>query len=131
MDWYRSISCYVAVVECGSFAKGAEQQMLTTSACSKRVSWLEKQLQVQLLVRTTRRLHVTEAGQQLFQQGKLWLSQFDQMRNGLSMNPGQLSGRLSIGAPPITSQMILTPISIEFKANYPNVTVEIYEIASC
>src|SRR5215471_12300208 len=57
---------FVQVVNAGSFSAAAERLSVSKSLLSKKVSQLERHLGTQLLVRTTRRLNPTDAGQALF-----------------------------------------------------------------
>ncbi len=57
------LETFAAVVEKGSFTVAAEALNISKPVVSKRVSQLEQHLGVQLLHRTTRRLHLTEAGE--------------------------------------------------------------------
>jgi len=60
------IRVFVAVVDRGSFRGAARALGLSPSAVSKRVSALERHLEAQLLQRTTRRLALTLAGEQFY-----------------------------------------------------------------
>ena len=57
------LETFSAVVEHGSFTAAAEVLGKSKPAVSKHVSLLERHLGVQLLHRTTRRLHLTHAGE--------------------------------------------------------------------
>lgn len=57
---------FVQVVGAGSFSAAAERMNVSKSLLSKKVSQLERHLGTQLLVRTTRKLNPTDAGQALF-----------------------------------------------------------------
>lgn len=54
---------FVYVVEQGSFTAAADRMGVSKSVVSKHVTALERALEVQLLTRSTRQLHITEAGQ--------------------------------------------------------------------
>ncbi len=62
MDRFDCLHAFVRVAETGSFAETARQLSLSTSTVSKRITYLEEQLGVQLLRRTTRSVNVTELG---------------------------------------------------------------------
>jgi DNA-binding transcriptional LysR family regulator len=62
------ISTFVRVVEAGSFTGAATQMGVPKSSVSRGVARLEEDLGVRLLQRTTRKLHLTEAGQRYFEQ---------------------------------------------------------------
>ena len=57
------LETFSAVVENGSFTAAAEALGISKPVVSKQVSLLERHLGVQLLHRTTRRLHLTHAGE--------------------------------------------------------------------
>jgi len=57
------LEIFAAVVEKGSFTAAAEALSISKPVVSKQISQLERHLGVQLLHRTTRRLHLTEAGE--------------------------------------------------------------------
>ncbi len=66
MQDFGAIPIFVAVIEQGVFSAAARFLGLTKSAVSKRVTLLEEYLGVKLLHRTTRKLSLTEAGEQYF-----------------------------------------------------------------
>lgn len=61
------IAVFVEVVDQGGFRAAADRLDLSPSAVSKRVSSLEQRLEVQLLHRTTRKLSLTQTGEQLYE----------------------------------------------------------------
>lgn len=56
------LRCFLSVAEYLSFARAAEQLNMTQPAISHQISSLEKELDVQLFVRTTRSVTLTEEG---------------------------------------------------------------------
>ena len=64
------LETFIHVVEAGSFNKAAEKSYITPSAVIKQVNLLEKNLGVQLFIRTHRGLILTEAGKSLYQDAK-------------------------------------------------------------
>ncbi|MEG1327342.1 MAG: LysR family transcriptional regulator, partial [Janthinobacterium sp.] len=66
-DRFAGIREFVAAVDGGSFTAAAQVLGVTGSAVGKSISRLEARLGVQLLHRTTRRLHLTPEGCQLFE----------------------------------------------------------------
>ena len=67
MDRLTAIQVFAQVVESGSFAKAADRLGLSTSGASRQVAELEAHLQTRLLNRTTRRVSLTESGQQFYE----------------------------------------------------------------
>ena len=64
MDRIEAMRTFVTVVNEGSFTRAADRLDTSPQLVSKYVSQLETHLGVRLLNRTTRRLHLTEAGRQ-------------------------------------------------------------------
>lgn len=56
------LSCFLAVAECLNFARAAERLHVTQPAVTQQIHSLEKELNVNLFVRTTRSVKLTEAG---------------------------------------------------------------------
>src|ERR1700742_4476308 len=60
------VRVFANIAEGGSFSAGAKLLGVTRSAISRRVDHLEKRLGVRLLNRTTRRMQLTEAGEEFY-----------------------------------------------------------------
>jgi DNA-binding transcriptional LysR family regulator len=67
MNLVDQMQTYVRVVESGSLSMAARSTRMSTAAVSRQIAALENELGATLLVRTTRRLQVTEAGQRWYQ----------------------------------------------------------------
>ncbi|WP_026957532.1 LysR family transcriptional regulator [Aliagarivorans taiwanensis] len=128
MDWYNAVDTYIELVEQQSFVKTAERLGLTTSACSKRINWLEQQLGCQLLIRSTRRIRVTERGEHFYKHSKQWLQQFRQLKDSLNDQSQGLKGLLTIGATSVTTKLILVPALRGFLEQHPQVQVKLLDV---
>ncbi len=84
---YNDLYLFMQVVREGSFTAAAQRLGLAQSGVSRAVRELEERLGVQLLVRTTRRLSLTQAGEQLYHNVE---SGFDALDMG-SRHAGPLS----------------------------------------
>ena len=78
----RQIKYFVTVVDTGSFTEAAEECFISQSAISQQILSLEKELGVQLLVRSTRRFTLTEPGKYLYSYGKKLLGETEKLKNG-------------------------------------------------
>src|SRR5260370_39051414 len=65
-----AMEIFVRVVDAGSFSGAATQLGIGQPAVSKTVAQLEERLSVQLLVRTTRNLNLTDAGGRFYEKAK-------------------------------------------------------------
>lgn len=78
----RQIKYFVIVVDTGSFTEAAEECFISQPAISQQILSLEKELGVQLLVRSTRRFTLTEPGKYLYSHGKKLLGETEKLKNG-------------------------------------------------
>lgn len=72
------VAVFVAVVEAGSFTAAGEALGLPKSSVSRTVAKLEEELGIRLLARTTRSLHLTEAGRAYYDRARNALSTLDE-----------------------------------------------------
>ncbi|PSW10230.1 LysR family transcriptional regulator [Photobacterium sanctipauli] len=128
MDWITCTTSFVTVVEQGSLAQAANKLNTSSSALSKRLSWLEKQLGVQLLKRTTRSLTMTDAGRLFYQRSARLLEDWHQMLAETTSTYGEVSGVLRIGAPLAVGSRLLVNYLAEFFETYPKIQVELHTI---
>lgn len=99
MDILNAMSVYVAVVEQGSLVRAAESIGTSGAAVSRQIAALEDHVGARLLNRTTRRLSVTDAGQEYFSRAKQILSDVADAEALAGESAAQLTGLLRISAP--------------------------------
>ncbi|OYW35842.1 MAG: hypothetical protein B7Z42_13695 [Brevundimonas sp. 12-68-7] len=75
MDRLSALRLFVRAVESGSFSRAGRDAGLSQSAASRSIAALEADLGARLLMRTTRRLSVTEAGQRVYEQAQRLLEE--------------------------------------------------------
>lgn len=61
----RQLRAFVMIADCRSFTKAGDELFLTQSSLSGLIKEMEKQLDVKLFDRTTRQIHLTDAGKRL------------------------------------------------------------------
>jgi DNA-binding transcriptional LysR family regulator len=125
MDKLSAMRTFVRVVESGSFSAVAAEFSATQSAISKQVAALEKQLGVKLLVRTTRSLALSEAGERYFEQVRRLVSEIEEAEAGLVTGEGQLRGWLRVAASVGYGRLKLMPLVETFMASHPDVKVDL------
>jgi len=124
-DKYILLKSFCCVVENQSFAKAAVILGLPASSVSKQVSKLELQVKTPLLIRTTRSMSLTDAGQVYYRSGKLLLRQWDELDieiNNLHETP---CGTLRITLPVTTGQYIMNPLISKFMTDFPKVKMDL------
>lgn len=122
---YNDLYLFMLVVREGSFTAAAQRIGLAQSGISRSVRELEQRLGVQLLVRTTRRLSLTQAGEQLYQTVE---SGFDALDSGLATLAhyrNTPSGTVRINASQHLIDKVLLPKLAVFKQRYPDIRLEL------
>lgn len=123
MDRLDSMSAFVAVVEAGGFSAAARQLRIPLATVSRRVSELETHLSVQLLIRTTRSVALTETGQRYFETAGRLLEELGEAERLASGEYTAPRGELRVAAPVGLGRIYLAPIITEFLRAYPEVDV--------
>ncbi|OCH22901.1 LysR family transcriptional regulator [Aliivibrio logei] len=125
MDWIESVRSYIKVVEEGSFNAAAFQLNTSGSAISKRINWLEDRVGVQLLTRTTRSVHQTEAGILFYQRARLQLDQWQYLVDETRAINQTPTGLLRIGATLTVGSKFIIKYLDDFLTTYPKIKVQL------
>ena len=120
------IAVFVQVVEAGSFSAAARRLAMPKATVSAKVARLEKRLGLGLIQRTTRKLRVTEAGEQYFRHCVQAIREVEVAEAALQSTSGKPSGVLKITAPVDLGRTLLPRIVNAYAAKYPDVSVELF-----
>lgn len=120
----NEVAVFVKVVEAGSFSAAARMLGLPTSTVSTRVARLEKRLGVTLLQRTTRRLHLTDAGELYFRHASTGLGHMLDAEAAVTESSGEPKGLLRVTAPADIGDHILAGIINRMRHHCPKVSIE-------
>ncbi|MBQ0833150.1 LysR substrate-binding domain-containing protein [Marinobacter sp.] len=93
-----SLRLFVRVLETGTIAAVAEQELIAASAISKRISELEACLNIQLLIRTNRGIGGTQAGKALAQLSRGVLHQLEEVQTRMHEYSQGVRGEVRIVA---------------------------------
>lgn len=122
---YNDLYLFMLVAREGSFTRAATRLGLAQSGVSRAIRELESRLGVQLLTRTTRKLSLTQAGEQLY---RSTLSGFDSLNMGLA-NIAYFrdtpSGTVRITASQHAIDKVLLPKLATFRQRYPDIRLEL------
>jgi DNA-binding transcriptional LysR family regulator len=125
MDRISAMRAFVTVVNEGTFTRASERLAMSPQLVSKYVSQLEAHLGVRLLNRTTRRIHLTEAGTQYHQRAQQVLSDIDDMENQLGDLQTRAQGLLRISAPVSFAIRHMAPLLSQFQSMNPAVGIDL------
>jgi DNA-binding transcriptional LysR family regulator len=125
MDILKAMRVYVAIVETGSFVAAANQRDTSTAAISRHVAALENHLGARLLNRTTRRLSMTDVGQEFFNRAQAIFADVSEAEAIAGENATKPSGQLRISAPLSFGISKLSQWLPGFVARYPDLKLDI------
>ncbi|WP_137111172.1 LysR family transcriptional regulator [Rhodobacter sp. SY28-1] len=125
---YRNLNhlaTFAALAETGSFARAARRLQLPTSTVSEHVAALEKNLGLQLVIRTTRSNRLTEAGQILAQGAARMMVGVAETLAGVEVLVDRPTGTLRLSLPFAFAADIVGPAVARFAALYPGIRLDI------
>jgi DNA-binding transcriptional LysR family regulator len=124
MDRLTAMEVLVRVVETGSFSGAARQLRVGQPAVSKTIAQLEERLGVRLLLRSSRGLTPTEAGQNFYERAKRSIEEANEAEVAAREAGSGLAGRLRFTAGVTFGRLHIMPRLPLFLAAHPELTVE-------
>ena len=121
----RRLVYFVAVVETGSFTAAAERLGITKAVVSQQVARLEQEFRTSLLIRSTRKVQPTDAGEAFYQRCTLILNEAQNAFSELAEIATEPSGTLRITAPFDYGCSVLVPAIVAFNQRYPNCKIDV------
>jgi DNA-binding transcriptional LysR family regulator len=119
------IDVFVKVVQAGSFSAAARQLGMPATTVSLKIARLESRLGTTLIQRSTRRMHVTPAGERYFAHCLAALCELTAGEEQLAAGADEPAGLLRITAPADLSQRLLPMLVQRYLERYPRATVEL------
>jgi len=122
---FNDILAFVAVARAGSFTKAAAKLGVSQSALSQTVRALEERLDLRLLLRTTRSVSPTEAGEQLL---RTVAPRFDEIEAELALlseRRDKPAGNIRISAGEHAALTVLQPAIARLLPHYPDINIEV------
>ena len=114
---------FVAVVRKGSFSAAATELAMSPAFVSKRVGILEESLGVQLFERSTRRVVITDDGEQVYGRAQRILEQLDDMVDELQQRHSEPAGRLRICSSFGFGRKVVAPVIAQLAASHPKLQI--------
>ncbi|RZI59854.1 MAG: LysR family transcriptional regulator [Zymomonas sp.] len=125
MDRLSTLQLFVRIVECGSLSQAARELGVGQPSVSKQVAALEARLGTSLLNRTSRSLHPTAAGQELYEAAVQLLGDFDAAESRIGSGSISPSGLVRVSIPPALGPRYIVPRLPDFLAEFPDIDVEL------
>ncbi|HEY4082703.1 MAG TPA: LysR family transcriptional regulator [Burkholderiaceae bacterium] len=126
MDHLERLRTFVAVADAGSFAEAARRREISPPAATRALASLEKHLGISLVLRTTRSLRLTEAGEQFLADARRVLAELDAAEAAVTGQRLKTQGLLSITAPELFGQRHIASLLFEFLDQHPDVQARVF-----
>lgn len=120
------LTVFEAVARTRSFSAGARELRIPKSSASRAVARLEADLDVQLLLRTTRQVSLTAAGTALYDRLVPILASVRAAVGELPEREEQPAGELRVTAPVDLGVLFLAEVVVRYTARYPSVSVDLH-----
>lgn len=126
----RQLSYFLAIAEENNITKAAERLHVTQPYLSQQLKNLEDELGVSLIIRTTRKIQITEAGKNLQHRAKQMLNLMDLTIKELTNFEKGILGTIKIGVIPTSANIVLPKIINNFHNIYPKVKFEVRNMST-
>ena len=126
MDKVKTMKLFLSVVQIGSLSGAGRKAGLSPASVSRQITALEDDLGVRLLNRTSRRLSLTEAGQEYLERAERLLLDFDEMRDAVSQLAVRPRGTLRIQSRISLGTQHVAPLIPAFLAQYPDLKIDLW-----
>ena len=130
MDQLRAMRVFSRVIDAGGFAKAASAMDIAPAVATRLVAELEEHLGARLINRTTRRLALTDVGEEYLERVRNILSEVDDAETVAGIATAEARGRLSVLVPPGFAVHQLAKHLPRFRVLHPKVSLELTVMSS-
>jgi len=123
MDRFQEMHIFATVAQEQGFSSAARRLGLSAASVTRAVAALELRIGTQLLVRTTRSVHLSEAGQRYLEDCRRILAEVQEAEDSAAGSHAQPRGQLTVTAPILFGDLFVTPVMAAYLAQYPDVTI--------
>jgi DNA-binding transcriptional LysR family regulator len=125
MDRLDAMAVLLAVTETGSLSAASRRLGTPLATVSRKISDLEAHLRTRLLIRSSRRVSLTDAGRAYVEASKAILEQVDEAERTAAGEYTTPRGDLTMTAPVVFGRLHVLPIVIEFLKIYPEINLRL------
>lgn len=122
---YDQMVIFYYVSNLNSFSKAARTLGISKAHASNQIAQLENAMHAKLLERTTRRLKLTVAGEQLYEHSRKMVIEFQNAEQSMAILQEEPRGLLRVTAPPAFAAHILSDKLPDFLKQYPDIKLSL------
>jgi DNA-binding transcriptional LysR family regulator len=125
---YIGLEAFIAIAQFGNFARAADHMNLSQTALSHRIRKLESDIGIRLLLRTTREVSLTQAGQDLLPLARRNLESLAAAYGALQLKAKAKRQTLTFACLPTIAHHFLPPILEAFALDHPRIAIRLQEL---
>src|SRR5471032_1254996 len=123
MDRFHEMQVFLAVAEEAGFAAAARRLKTSPPSVTRAIAAMEQRIGTQLLSRTTRSLHLTEAGQRYLEDCRRILAELNEAEAAAAGSYSIPSGQLTLTAPVLFGELYVAPVLGDYLDRFPRVSI--------
>ena len=123
MDQFKQIEAFTNAALRGSLAEAARLSHVTPAVIGRRIDALEQRLGVKLLLRSTRKLSLTQEGQAFLEDCQRVLADLGNAEASVSLGSIRARGHLKVSAPAGFGRRHVAPLVADYLTAHPEVRV--------
>ncbi|WP_460135278.1 LysR family transcriptional regulator [Pseudomonas sp. S1_E04] len=123
MDRFHEMQVFLAVAEEEGFAAAARRLNTSPPSVTRAIAAMEQRIGTQLLARTTRSLHLTEAGQRYLEDCRRILAELDEAEEAAAGSYSMPCGLLTVTAPVLFGELYVAPLLGDYLDRFPQVNI--------
>lgn len=116
---------FSAVVDASSFSAASRELKMSPAWVAKQVSRLETYLDADLLIRSTRSMRLTDAGEECYRTAGKVSEELAALKDRLNTNSKMVSGSVRVNVPSIVAVDLLAPHIASFQNKYPKLKLDV------
>ena len=121
-----ALNSFLAVASSNSFSQVAKSQSVAVSSVTRKIDWLEAEIGTRLFHRSSRRVMLTDAGEQFLPRARNILAELAQAKDAVAAINADPRGLMTVTAPTIFSRRHLTQAVASFLERYPMIEVDLH-----
>ena len=122
MDRYQAMRMFLEVADAGGFASASRRLNLSPPTVTRTIAGLEELIGTRLLIRTTRSVKLTEAGERYLEDCRRILAEIAEAEAAAAGSYAKPTGVLTVTASVLFGQIYVLPIVTRFLDDHPEVT---------
>ena len=121
-----ALNSFLAVASSNSFSQVAKSRAVAVSSVTRKIDWLEAEIGARLFHRSSRRVMLTDAGEQFMPRARNILAEMAQAKDALASINADPRGLMTVTAPTIFGRRHLAHAVASFLERYPMIEVDLH-----